>query len=158
MRVFKTIGDMMKKILVLLFMMLSFLSAETELAEPKPSLMNPRKFVFPITTADEKEISHVLSSANNVIKFYGVDKCEVVIVAYSQGIKALVKESSFFDKKIQKRIRSLMTYDVEFIACNNTMRTYEIKKKELMDEVEVVTAGIVELIERQLSGYIYIRP
>jgi intracellular sulfur oxidation DsrE/DsrF family protein len=148
----------MKKILILLFMMLSFVSSETELAEPKPSLMNPRKFVFPITTADEKEISHVLSSVSNVVKFYGVDKSEVVIVVYSQGIKALIRDADFFDKDIQKKIQSLMTYDVEFIACNNTMRTYDIKKKDLMSDVEVVTAGIVELIERQLNGYIYVRP
>jgi len=148
----------MKKIVILLFVLLSFLSAETELAEPKPSLTNPRKFVFPITTADEKEISHILSSASNVIKFYGVDRCEVVIVAYSRGIKTLVKDADFFDKDIQKKIRSLMTYDVEFIACHNTMRTYEIREKNLMKNVEVATAGIVELIERQLSGYIYIRP
>ena len=51
-----------------------------------------------------------------------------------------------------------MTYDVEFIACKNTMDTLKIDKKELLDGVEVVTAGIVELIERQLRGYIYIRP
>ena len=148
----------MKKVLILLFMLLSFVSAETELAEPKPSLMNPRKFVFPVTTADEEEITHILSSVSNVMKFYGVDKSEVVVVAYSKGIKLLKKDADFFDKDIQKKVRSLMTYDVEFIACNNTMRTYGIKKKDLMADVEVVTAGIVELIERQLSGYIYIRP
>ena len=148
----------MKKILILLFMLLSFISAETELAKPKPSLENPRKFVFPVTTADEEEINHVLSSVSNVMKFYGVDKSEVVIVAYSKGIKLLKKDADFFDKDIQKKVRSLMTYDVEFVACNNTMRTYGIKKKDLMADVEVVTAGIVELIERQLSGYIYIRP
>ena len=148
----------MKKILILLFMLLSFVSAETELAEPKPSLENPRKFVFPVTTADEEEINHVLSSVSNVMKFYGVDKSEVVVVAYSKGIKLLKKDADFFDKDIQKKVRSLMTYDVEFIACNNTMRTYDIKKKDLMADVEVVTAGIVELIERQLAGYIYIRP
>lgn len=148
----------MKKILILLFMLLSFVSAETELAEPKPSLENPRKFVFPVTTADEEEINHVLSSVSNVMKFYGVDKSEVVVVAYSKGIKLLKKDADFFDKDIQKKVRSLMTYDVEFIACNNTMRTYGIKKKDLMADVEVVTAGIVELIERQLAGYIYIRP
>ena len=148
----------MKKILILLFMLLSFISAETELAKPKPSLENPRKFVFPVTTADEEEINHVLSSVSNVMKFYGVDKSEVVIVAYSKGIKLLKKDADFFDKDIQKKVRSLMTYDVEFVACNNTMRTYGIKKKDLMADVEVVTAGIVELIERQLSGYIYVRP
>ena len=149
----------MKKLLVLFVMMLSLVWAETELTEPKPSMVNPRKFVFPITSADENEISHVLSSVSNVVKFYGVDKCEVVIVAYSQGIKSLLKEPKFFDKEIQKRLKSVMLYDsVEFIACNNTMKTYDIKEKELLKDVEVVTAGIVEIIERQLAGYIYVRP
>jgi intracellular sulfur oxidation DsrE/DsrF family protein len=129
--------------------------AETEMAEPKPSMENPRKFVFPITTWDRDEINHILGSANNVIKFYGVDKTEVVIVAYSQGIKSLMKRH---DRNIEKRVKSLMTYDVEFIACQNTMTTLKIDKKNLLEGVEVVTAGIVELIERQLRGYIYIRP
>ncbi len=145
----------MKKILLSLFMVLSFVSAETEFAEPKPSMDNPRKFVFPITKWDRDEVNHILGSANNVIKFYGVDNTEVVIVAYAQGIKTLLKSH---DNEIKKRVKSLMTYDVEFIACQNTMRTLKIDKKELLDEVEVVTAGIVELIERQLRGYIYIRP
>ena len=145
----------MKKILILLFIMVNLIFAETQFAEPKPSMENPRKFIFPITTWDKKEVNHILGSANNVIKFYGVDNTEVVIVAYSQGIKSLLKDK---DKYIAKRVKSLMTYDVEFIACGNTMKTLKIDKKELLDEVEVVTAGIVELIERQLRGYIYIRP
>jgi intracellular sulfur oxidation DsrE/DsrF family protein len=149
----------MKKLFLAVMLLLVSVSAETELTEPKPSMMNPRKFVFPITTANESEISHVLSSVSNVVKFYGVDKCEVVIVAYSKGIKALEKEPKFFDKDIQKRLKSLMMYDsVEFIACHNTMKTYDIKKKDLLKDVEVVTAGIVEIIERQLAGYIYVRP
>ena len=136
-------------------MFLSLVFAETQFAEPKPSMENPRKFVFPITTWNKDEVNHILGSANNVIKFYGVDNTEVVIVAYSQGIKSLLKDK---DKNIAKRVKSLMTYDVEFIACKNTMKTLKIDKKELLDGVEVVTAGIVELIERQLRGYIYIRP
>ena len=145
----------MKKFLILVLITFSFIQAETELAEPKPSMENPRKFIFPITTWDRGEVNHVLGSANNVIKFYGVDNTEVVIVAYSQGIKSLLKHH---DNEIRKRVKSLMTYDVEFIACANTMKTLKIDEKELLDDVEVVTAGIVELIERQLSGYIYIRP
>ena len=145
----------MKQFLLLFFIMTTFIFAETEMAEPKPSMENPRKFVFPITNWDRTEINHILGSANNVIKFYGVDNTEVVIVAYSQGIKSLLKNH---DNEIKKRIKSLMTYDVEFIACGNTMKTLKIDKKDLLDGVEVVTAGIVELIERQLRGYIYIRP
>ena len=145
----------MKKIVILLFIFMSLISAETEFAEPKPSMENPRKFIFPITKWNSDEINHILGSANNVIKFYGVDNTEVVIVAYSQGIKALLKHR---DNKIRKRVLSLMTYDVEFIACANTMKTLKIDKKDLLEDVEIVTAGIVELIERQLRGYIYIRP
>jgi uncharacterized membrane protein YvbJ len=75
----------MKKIFTGFVFLICFLSAETEFADPKPSLENPRKFVFPITKNDRHEINHVLSSANNVIKFYGPEKVEVVIVAYSKG-------------------------------------------------------------------------
>ena len=145
----------MKQLLISLVILMSFASAETQMAEPKPSLEHPRRFIFPITKWDREEINHVLGSANNVIKFYGMDNTEVVIVAYSQGIKALLKRQN---RAIARRVKSLMAYDVEFIACGNTMKTLEIDKKELLDDVEVVTAGIVELIERQLRGYIYIRP
>lgn len=145
----------MKNIFMGFVFLLSFLSAETEFADPKPSLENPRKFVFPISKNDRKEINHVLSSANNVIKFYGTEKTEVVIVAYSKGIEAVMNHK---DLEIKKRVEALMTYDVEFIACGNTMKTLKIDKSELIDNVEIVTAGIVELIERQLKGYIYIRP
>jgi len=145
----------MRKFLVLLTLIFSFLYSDTELAEPKPAIDNPRKFVFPITKWDRAEVNHILSSANNVIKFYGIDNTEVVIVGYSKGINALLSNR---DKRIQKRVEALMTYGVEFIACNNTIKTLKIDKKYLLDGVEVVTAGIVELIERQLRGYIYIRP
>jgi len=141
------------KYVLMLLLLLGMLHADTEFADPKPSIDNPRKFVFPITEGSDEAINHVLSSTNNVMKFYGPEKCEVCIVCYSKGIKALQKNRSF-----SKRVKSLMTYDVEFIACGNTMRTLKIKKSDLLDGVEVVTAGIVELIERQLRGWIYIRP
>ena len=120
----------MRFFLIILALFITNLTSETEFASPKPSLEHPRKFVFPITRWDRKEINHILGSANNVIKFYGVDNTEVVIVAYSQGIKTLLKNG---DSYIKKRVKSLMTYDVEFIACGNTMKTLRIKKDKLID-------------------------
>ena len=143
----------MKYLLIIMLLFSGFIHADTEFADPKPSIENPRRFVFPISEGSDEAINHVLSSTNNVMKFYGPEKCEVCIVCYSKGIKALQKNRSF-----SKRVKSLMTYDVEFVACGNTMRTLKIKKKDLLDDVSIVTAGIVELIERQLRGWIYIRP
>jgi len=143
----------MKQILLLMMVfLLSF--ADTEFAEPKPSIDNPRKIVFPITKGDDESINHVLSSANNVMKFYGPENVKIAIICYSKGIRTLLKK----EKKIAVRVRSLQTYDVEFIACGNTMRTLKIKPEDLIEGVEIVTAGIVELVERDLKGWIYIRP
>ena len=132
----------------------SFVMAETEFATPKPVIDNPRKIVFSIDTLDDKEVNHVISTVNNVIKFYRPENTEVVVVVYSQGVKILRKDS---DEHTRKRIEALMTYDIEFVACENSLRTLGIKKKELMEDLSYGTAGIVEIIERQLQGFVYIK-
>lgn len=127
---------------------------ETQFAEPKPSIDNPRKILFCVTAGDDDSINHVLSSANNVLKFYGPENVEMEIVAYYHGIRALLKS----EKEISVRVKALMQYDVKFVACGNTMETKKIKPSELIEGSEIVTAGIVELIERIKSGSTYIRP
>jgi hypothetical protein len=135
-------------------MLVSVLTADTEFAEPKPSIDNPRQIVFCITEGDDESIHHVLSSANNVLKFYGPENVHMRIVAYYHGIRAVLKK----EKEIAVRVDALMQYDVEFVACGNTMRTKKINEDELIEGTEVVTAGIVEMIERVKSGWTYIKP
>lgn len=128
--------------------------AETQFAQPIPSIDNPRQVIFCITQGDDESINHVLSSANNVLKFYGPEKVEIEIVAYYHGIRALLKS----EKKIAVRVNALMQYDVKFVACGNTMETKKIKPSDLIEGSEIVTAGIVEMLERVKSGWIYIKP
>lgn len=144
----------MIKYLLLLFLMVITAYAETKFAEPKPSIDNPRKIVFSISAADDESINHVLSTANNVLKFYGPENVEMEIVAYYHGIRALLKS----EKDIAIRVKALMQYDVKFVACGNTMETKKIKQSQLIDGSEIVTAGVVELVERVKSGSTYIRP
>jgi len=135
-------------------MLVGVLFSETKYAEPKPSMDNPRKIVFSIASGDSEIIHHVLGSANNVLKEYGPENVEMEIVAYSKGINMLLKD----DRKIAERVDTLMQYDVLFIACGNTMRTKNIKVSDLIDGTEVVTAGIVELVERMKDGWIHVKP
>jgi intracellular sulfur oxidation DsrE/DsrF family protein len=123
---------MMKNILILLACVFSFTVAETEFAEPKPAIDNPRQLVFSIPSGEINEINRILSTVNNVMKFYRPENTEVVIVAYGQGLKSLLKKG---DANVRKRIEALMTYDVEFIACGNTMKTLHIDKKDLLDDI-----------------------
>ena len=130
------------------------LSAETELADPEPSIIEPRRIVLSIDSGKVDEIHHVLGSANNILKFYGPEKVEMIIIAYYHGIRAVQKT----DRDIMIRVKALQLYGVEFIACGNTMRTKNIKESELLEDVEIVTAGLVEIIERQIGGWISIIP
>lgn len=143
------------KLYVILFLMFSaFLRADTIFAEPKPSITEPRQIIFSIKSSNDEEINHVLSGANNVLKFYGPENVNMRIVAYYHGMKALLKQH----KDIAARVKALMLLDVEFYACENTMNTKNIKKDELVEDVVVVTAGIVEITERVKEGWIYIVP
>ena len=144
----------MRHTLIALFMLVTMLGADTEFAEPEPSIINPRQIVFSITEGDDEAIHHVLSSANNVLKFYGPENVEMRIIAYYHGIRAVLRK----DREIAVRVDALMQYNVEFVACGNTMQTKKIKESELIDGTEVVTAGIVEIIERVKSGWTYIKP
>jgi uncharacterized protein len=128
--------------------------ADTEFAEPAPAIDNQRQIVFSIKSGNDEEIHHVLSSANNVLKFYGPENVEMKIVAYYHGIKTLQKEH----KEIALRVRALMLLDVEFVACGNTMKTKKIKEEDLIEESVIVTAGIVEMIERVKEGWVNIVP
>ena len=131
-----------------------FLQADTELVDPKPSIIEPRKIVLSIGSGDSDDIHHILGSANNILKFYGPEKVEMVIVAYYHGIKAVLLENI----SIMKRVQALQLYDVEFVACGNTMRSKNLSKDMLLEDVEIATAGLVEIIERQKAGYVNINP
>ena len=139
-------------LILLFFCTLSL--ADTEFAEPKPSFDNPRKIVFSVTENSEHALDHILSVANNVLKFYGPENVQMKIVAYSQGIELLNKKN----EATSVRVDALMQYEVEFVACGNTMRTLKIKKEDLIDDSVIVTAGVVELLESVQKGWIYIKP
>lgn len=129
-------------------------AAETVLAKPEPSPDNPRKILLQLTTDDERAVNDLLYNVVNVQKFYGQDNVRVLVVSFGAGNRALYKDTS----PVKARIESLLQYEVEFVACGNTMEVTNRTKSDLIDGVEVVTAGVPEIAERQLNGWVYIRP
>jgi intracellular sulfur oxidation DsrE/DsrF family protein len=132
----------------------SLVFADVRFAEPIPSIDKPREVVMGISLGDDESIHHGLSTANNVLKFYGPEKIHLRIVAYYHGIRTLLKS----EKDIAVRVRALQQYGVEFVACGNTMETKKISPDQLIEDVEIVSAGIAEVIERATEGAFYIQP
>ena len=143
------------KYFIVLSTFLSVLAfGDVHLAEPIPTMEKPREVVMGISHGDDEAIHHGLSTANNILKFYGPEKIHLRIVAYYHGIRTLLKS----EKDIAVRVRALQQYGVEFVACGNTMETKKITPDQLDDNVEIVSAGIAEVIERATEGAFYIQP
>jgi intracellular sulfur oxidation DsrE/DsrF family protein len=132
-------------------MITSFLYAESDFSTPKPTFDEPRKVIFQIYDSNLDKVNHNLSTIYNILKEYPEESLKVVVVAYANGMRALRND---YDKKTLVRIQSLMEYDVEFVACKNTMETMNWKEDEFIEDLIYVQAGIVEFIERQVAGYI----
>ncbi|CAA7613395.1 DsrE family protein [Magnetospirillum sp. UT-4] len=129
-------------------------AGDTRIADPKPGWDNPRKVMLQLTSDEPRHVNNVLYNAVNVLDFYGQDNAKVAIIAYAAGVRALLKESS----PVAERVASLKDYEVEFVACGNTLKTIGKTEKDLLPGVTVVTAGIPEIIERKMTGWHYITP
>ncbi|MGE5547370.1 MAG: DsrE family protein [Solirubrobacterales bacterium] len=123
-------------------------------AEPKPTWENPRRILLQLNSDDAKKINGVLNNAVNLQKFYGQDNVRVAIVAYGPGVTALLKTGS----PVAERVASLRQYEVEFVACGNTLATTGKTAADLLPGVGVTTAGIAEIVERQIEGWHVVAP
>ncbi len=144
----------MKRLLFLGYCFSALAFSDVRFAQPEPSIDKPREVVMGISAGDNESIHHGLSTANNVLKFYGPEKIHLRIVAYYHGIRTLLKS----EKEIAVRVRALQQYGVEFVACGNTMETKKITPDQLVEDTEIVSAGIAEVIERATEGAFYIQP
>lgn len=144
----------MKKLLLILC--LSVLSyAQMSFSNPQPSFENPRKWVIKLNVSDEKTVNATLGTIYNVLKEYPSEGIRIAVVAYGKGVRVLRKD---YDKHTLSRISSLMDYEVEFIACKNTMESMHWTKDDLIDDLLYVQAGIAEVLERQVDGYFEVTP
>ncbi|MDX3959400.1 DsrE family protein [Aliarcobacter skirrowii] len=141
---------MLKKI-VIFFCFCVFAFSQSSFSSPQPSFDNPRKVVYSLYVNDLDTVNQTIGSIYNILKEYPSESLKVVVVVYGKGMRVLKND---YDKDTQARIKSLMQYDVEFIGCKNTMQSMNWTEDDFMDGISYTQAGIVELIERKVDGYI----
>ena len=151
----------MKKILILLFTLLSFLFAEEE------SL----KVVFDLTTKDLAKFEKNIIKGVVVNKTYfegQLKEYDVSVVIHGGAYRFFVKDLThtiFKDDKrlatvyteLKKRISSLSdTYDVEFLMCGAAMKRNKLEAKDIVSYVKIIPNSTIGLVERQNEGYAYL--
>ncbi len=144
----------MKKI-ILIVLMAVFSYGQSVFNNPQPTFEKPRNVVINMHENDLDVVNHTIGSIYNILKEYPSESLKVVVVLYGKGMRIVKKD---YDKATINRIKSLMEYDVEFIGCRNTMETMNWTEDDFIDGVDYVQAGIVEIIEKQVAGYISVKP
>lgn len=93
----------------------------------------------------------LIGNIKNLIKEHKNHSYDIIILANSNAVKLYLEESIIND------INSLSSTNIIFKACNNSLESFKINKKNLAESIVVVGAGVYELTLRQHEGYAYIK-
>jgi len=110
--------------------------------------------VFHIDEGTISKANMVFHNIQNLLDDLGLDEVEVVVLANGEGVKALLQKPNVHQRQIQR----LADQGVKFLACQNSLRFLGLDDGDLLESVEIVPAGVSELVKRQTEGWAYVRP
>ncbi|NHN41606.1 hypothetical protein G9C85_08140 [Halorubellus sp. JP-L1] len=106
-----------------------------------------------LVSGDESEHETALAIARNLLEDESESIDDVAVVAQAGGIDAVTSEGEHAEN-----VRELLADDVSFAACENTLETKDLTPADLVDGVETVPEGAVEVTRLENEGYAYMRP
>jgi intracellular sulfur oxidation DsrE/DsrF family protein len=116
---------------------------------------DPHRVVMHLNSSDEKVQRGALNNIRNLYQEVGREHVRVEVVVHGAGLSLLTKR----DSALAPELAQLKTaYDVEFTACSNTMKSMNLTRNDLIDQVDRTVPAIVRLMELQEEGWIYIKP
>lgn len=116
--------------------------------------MSKYQVIFHIDELNKWEL--LLKNVSNLLDGVGKDEFFIEVLANAEAVKLYdATQNLGLDLDL---IRNLNDKGVKFIACNNALRAFDIKKDDLFKFVTIVPVGVIELIIKQNKGYAYIRP
>lgn len=112
------------------------------------------KVVFHIDESFKARAQQVLANITNLLDDLGDDNVQVELLANGDAVRMFLKAPDNFSEQI----RSLVKRGVKFVACANSLNHLNLTSTDLLDVVEIVPAGVSEIVKKQMDGWAYIRP
>lgn len=116
--------------------------------------MSEYKVIFHIDENNKWEL--LLGNVSNLLNGIDNEKLYIEVLANSEAVK-YYDTNKDFDSAINT-MESLNIKGVRFVACNNALMAYDLKIDNILHFVDIVPAGVVELVKKQSEGYVYIKP
>jgi intracellular sulfur oxidation DsrE/DsrF family protein len=133
--------------------MLSLLLVGIAPAQAQQPAAARSKVVLQMSDGDAAKWNLALNNAKNLQTDLGAANVDIEIVAYGPGI-GMLKADSVVGNRVDEALKS----GVKVLACENTMRGQKLTKPDMLGGIAYVSAGVVEIMEKQQQGWAYIRP
>jgi len=111
------------------------------------------KVVVQMSDADPAKWNLALNNMRNMQAELGAANMDIELVVYGPGI-GMVKADSI----VGNRVDEAMTAGVKVLVCETTMTGAKLTPADMMSKVGYVRAGAVEITQRQMQGWAYLRP
>jgi len=111
------------------------------------------RVIFQVSDNDPAKWNLALNNVRNIQADLGAKNVDIEVVSYGPGIGMLRADSP-----VASRIDETLLAGVKVIACENTMKGQKLERKDMLNGIAYVPAGVVELVEKQQQGWAYIRP
>jgi intracellular sulfur oxidation DsrE/DsrF family protein len=138
------------------FAIVASLAATTSFAAVPAAADAPtprNRVVMQVSDNDLGKWNLALNNARNLQADLGARNVEIEIVAYGPGIGMLKAESV-----VGNRVTEALASGVKVSACENTMHGQKLEKKDMLEGIGYVPAGVVEIMQKQQQGWAYLRP
>lgn len=119
------------------------------------------RLILQVNTNDPAAMNLALNNATNVTQHYKElgEKVKIEVVTFGPGLHMLRDDTSPVKARIEQM--ALSTPEVSFKACGNTrekMHQAENKDIPIVSQAQVVTSGVVRVMELQETGWAYVKP
>ena len=87
-------------------------------------------------------------------------KAKIVVVSHAAGINFLMRDAKDPNgNPFEVSVQDLASKGVEFRVCEYTLKSRNIDKKQMIDEVKYVPSGVAEVARLQSQeGFAYLKP
>ena len=116
--------------------------------------MQEQKVIFHIDELNKWKL--LLKNVGNLLDAVDTNKLTIEVLANSEAIK-FYKANQVLELDMNA-MEKLNSKGIKFVACNNALMANDINKDDLINFIDVVPVGILELINKQSEGYAYIKP
>lgn len=114
--------------------------------------METYKVIFHVNELSKWETT--LANARNLLADLANEAVEVIVLANGEAVRYYEAEST---ETNGEKLTALSKKGVHFTACNNALKAQKLNKEVLFSFVNIVPAGITELVRKQQMGYAYIK-